>query len=168
MGSDFKPSFLIMGVAGSGKTTIAKLLCKKIKAVFVDADDFHPKSNIEKMKKGFGLNKDEREIWLFSLFKYLNTISRKKIVIVACSALSNHAQKLFKDAGFKVIFLSGKLEEIESRIREREGHFFPAKLLKNQFEVLETPQADLKLNIKCSEEKLANQIISFFGLESHN
>ena len=122
-----------MGVAGSGKTTIAELVCEKVKGIFVDADDFHPKSNVEKMKKGFGLSKGERETWLFLLFKYLNTIDRKRIVIVACSALSNHSQKLFMEAGFKVIFLSGKLEEIESRIRERKGHFFPAKLLKNQF-----------------------------------
>ena len=154
-----KKRILIMGVAGSGKTTLGTLLSKEIKSIFVDADSFHSQTSIENMRNGIPVTSEARKKWLKSLFEHFSTLNTSYPLVVACSALTNESQKMFKDCGFFLIFLNGDYKTIETRIKNRADHFFSPNLLKNQFSTIETPRADLCLDIKFSPKELIEKIL---------
>lgn len=133
--------FLVMGVSGCGKTTVAKELANTLKIPFIEADDFHPIHNIEKMKKGIPLNDEDRLPWLENLAKELK---EKEVsgAVLACSALKKKYRTTLNSLIFsplQVIFLEGSFEKIQERMKKRQNHFMPADLLRSQFETLEPP-----------------------------
>jgi gluconokinase len=150
---------IITGVAGAGKTTIGKILAKKLGWKFYDADDFHPQSNIEKMKRGVSLTDEDRRPWLEALRRLM--VGRVSPVVIACSALKqSYRDYLQKGRGdVKFVFLKGDKELIRERLEERTGHYAKADLLEGQFEALEEPENALTEDVSQDAEAIADDII---------
>jgi 6-phosphogluconate dehydrogenase len=153
----------IMGVSGSGKTTIGKLLSKKMNCPFFDADDFHSIANIEKLKGGIPLTDNDRAAWLESL----NKLALKEVVqhnvIIACSGLKkSYRQVLTKElTNFFCFFLHGDYNVIYNRIQNRKNHFMPTSLLQSQFETLELSSNDYAIDINNDPDEIVEIILQF-------
>lgn len=146
---------IIMGVSGSGKTTIGRLLSDKTSIPFFDADHFHPQANLLKMESGIPLTDEDRLPWLTTLQELINKESQ---LILACSALrQQYRQMLDPDNQCLWVYLKGDQATIAKRMQARK-HFMPPTLLDSQFETLEVPTQALTLNILESPEKLVHQI----------
>lgn len=149
-----------MGVAGSGKTTIGKLLHQKTAIPFFDADDFHPQANKEKMKAGHALNDEDRAAWLQQLNGLAQQHMYLKGAIIACSALKEKYRAVLFSGLTKpvLIFLEGNYETIAERMKNRPQHFMPASLLQSQFDNLEIPLHSLQINIEKEPEEIVEII----------
>lgn len=152
--------FYIMGVSGTGKSTVGTMLSKELQIPFFDGDDFHPKANIDKMAAGQPLNDTDRHDWLVKL----NSIAEENAehgVIIACSALKKKYRTLLSKGleNHYFVFLEGSFDLIYNRINSREDHFMPSNLLKSQFDALEIPDATEKV-ITVSIEFSPEQIIT--------
>jgi gluconokinase len=161
--SDSRPSdksirVVVMGVSGSGKTTLAAQLSGAIAARFIDADDFHPIANVEKMRRGIALTDDDRTPWLALLNETLRQSALKnQSVVLACSALREPYREAIERGveGVRWVFLDGAFEVIAARIRARSAasdHYMPESLLKSQFETLERPRAAIIVDVSLSSE----------------
>ncbi len=134
---------VVMGVSGSGKSTIGKLLAASLNWEFSDADDFHSVANIEKMSQGIPLNDADRMPWLEKL---RSTISQWLLedtnVVLACSALkSSYRQILWQDSErMQLVYIKSSFELLQKRLQQRQNHFMAFTLLKSQFETLEEPK----------------------------
>ncbi len=154
---------VVMGVSGSGKTTIARGLAECLGGQFVDADDCHPKSNIEKMSRGEALHDDDRWPWLHNFAQVL--ASREGRVIGACSALKRaYREKIISAAGEPVLFLflNGSRALVAERLAARKDHFMPAILLDSQFSALEVPGANepvVPIDISGTSEEIVAAIV---------
>ena len=152
---------ILMGVSGSGKSTIGQRLASDFDWMFVDADDFHPLANREKMKRGIPLTDADRLPWLLSLRQTIDRWDAAgKSVVLACSALKEQYRRILGcDRSYiRLIYLQGKFESIASRLQARSQHFMPATLLQSQFEALEEPQNALWIDITNSPEAILQQI----------
>jgi len=152
----------IMGVSGSGKTTIGQLLAKEKGVPFFDADDFHPIANVEKMKAGNPLNDEDRAPWLDRLNELAKVEIQKKGAVITCSALkASYRERLEEGLASppKWIFLNGKFETILNRINQRAGHYMPASLLQSQFDALELPENAFSVDIEQQPEEIIYQIL---------
>lgn len=153
--------FLVMGVSGCGKTTIAKQLCETLQLPFIEADDFHPEANISKMKNGHPLNDDDREPWLKNLALELQK-NEKTGGVLACSALKRKYRDTLTSLISKplyIIYLKGSFDLIKTRMEERAGHFMPSKLLQSQFDTLEEPKDAWKIDITNDSQTIHLQIL---------
>ena len=159
--TDSRGPFIVMGVSGCGKSTIAQLLAESIGVEFLDADDFHPTANKTKMATGVPLNDCDRWPWLDALNKLLrDRAAQSQTTVLACSALRQAyrdvlAQEL-ETATF--IYLAGSKAEIQARVEARSGHFMPSTLLDSQFATLEEPTDAIRISIAQSPEKIVAQI----------
>lgn len=138
---------VVMGVSGSGKTSVGCALAARLRIGFVDADDLHPAANVEKMRAGQPLTDDDRWPWLDRVGQ---TLAEEAPVIVACSALKRSYRDRIRAAcgapvGF--IHLSGSRDEIAARMAGRTDHYMPISLLDSQFATLEAPGPDEALTI---------------------
>lgn len=137
---------MVMGVSGSGKSTIGQALARALGAPFLEGDAFHLPSSIDKMSNGIPLSDDDRWPWLDRLGQAMGeTASQKGICIAACSALKRaYRDRLRAAAGqeIEIVYLDGSPEILAQRHANREGHFMPTSLLKSQFDLLEKPEAD--------------------------
>ena len=135
--------FIIMGVAGCGKSTIGDDLADQLSAIYKDGDDFHPQSNIDKMSDGIGLTDEDRWPWLKIVAQDMAQLEGQ--VFMGCSALKrSYRDYITEQAGEPVLFihLAGSKELILGRMAARVGHFMPTALLDSQFATLEVPRAD--------------------------
>ncbi len=134
---------VVMGVSGSGKSTVGAALAQRLRVPFADADDFHPQANIQKMTAGQPLNDDDRYPWLEAIGEWLATRGGDGGVM-SCSALKRKYRDQLRrhcpDVDF--LHLSGSPEVIGRRQASRPGHFMPASLLASQFETLEPLETD--------------------------
>ncbi len=142
-----KPLIVVMGVAGSGKTTIANALAERLGVPFVEGDSLHPAANVKKMASGIPLADEDRWPWLRAIGERMDVErSTGHGVVVSCSALKHvYRDCLRKEVHGRVQFiLLGWLarNEIGARMRKRKGHFMPPALLDSQFATLERPSAD--------------------------
>ena len=153
----------IMGVSGSGKTTIGKKLSGKTDIPFFDADDFHSPANKEKMKKGDPLTDDDRTDWLTRINALAKEQMKKKGAIIACSALKEKYRTVLS-GGINIpvfwIFLRGNYELIQKRIQARTNHYMPASLLASQFGTLEIPKQAITIDISDEPDEIVESIIS--------
>ena len=149
-----------MGVSGCGKSTIGKALATKINAKFIDGDDLHPKSNIEKMSKGIPLEDIDRKPWLIDVGKAL---ASGENVVIACSALRHSYRDLIRQYAPDAIFLhlTGSRELLEHRMSLRGGHFMKPKMLESQLATLEALQSD-EIGGDFDVAKTPEQIIDIF------
>ncbi len=142
-------AFVVMGVSGCGKSTVARALAEKRGALYLDADDFHPPANKQKMAAGIPLTDDDRWGWLDALNEELKRQSGPRDVFLACSALREVYRERLR-AGLpdlRFIYLKGSKEVIARRLGERKGHFMPAALLDSQFTTLEEPRDAIAIDI---------------------
>src|ERR1700680_4959576 len=126
----------VMGVSGSGKTTIGKKLAAKIKFPFFDGDDFHTEANKEKMKAGHPLTDDDRAGWLKSINELAKAQMQKNGAVIVCSALKEKYRTILSTgitAPLFWIFLQGSFDQIKKRMEERKGHFMQPQMLSSQF-----------------------------------
>lgn len=141
---------VVMGVAGSGKTTIGRALAESLGWPFADADDFHPPANIAKMSAGQPLDDTDRAPWLAALRAFIDERLRLLApAVVACSALKNsyRTQLRADPALVRFIFLHGSRELLLARLQSRRGHFMPPALLDSQLAALEPPPDALTVDI---------------------
>ena len=139
----FSTHFVIMGVAGSGKTSIGQQLAAEIGADFIDGDDLHPQANIDKMAQGIPLDDADRAPWLAAVGATLH--AHEASLIVGCSALKRRYRDQIRAAAGKPVtflYLHGSRALIAERMARRERHFMPLALLDSQFAALEIPGAD--------------------------
>lgn len=140
---------ILMGVAGSGKTTIGQLLAQELRWPFYDGDDFHPSANIDKMSRGVALTDEDRVAWLASLRQLIERLlSEHQSAIVACSALKQSYRRDLKgeDDEVQFVYLKGDRDLMRQRLEQRSGHFMKANLLTSQFETLEEPRGVLTVD----------------------
>ncbi|WP_090390442.1 gluconokinase [Niabella drilacis] len=134
-------SIIIMGVSGSGKTTVGKAVAEMCGCRFIDGDDLHPVANIEKMRSGTPLTDEDRRGWLSRIHQEMTELNAAGIsVVVACSALRQRYREVLRN-GVDILFLylKGDPRQVGALLGARQGHFMPAGLLQSQFEALEEP-----------------------------
>lgn len=134
---------VLMGVAGSGKTAVGMEVAQKLDWIFLDADNFHPPANIEKMKHGIPLNDQDRAPWLQRLHDELQQQTMEgHSVILACSALKESYRAVLRDevSPPTFVYLDVDPETIRDRLQHRTTHFFPKELMASQFAALEKPK----------------------------
>lgn len=154
---------VLMGVSGSGKTTIGTRLADALDWAFVDGDTFHPDANVEKMSRGMPLTDEDRWPWLHSIRDFIQErLETGAPAIIACSALkASYRDVLFDDEdGTFLVYLRGEYNLIRKRLQARTDHFFDGNLLKSQFETLEEPSSDeaLIVDVEAPPEAIVETI----------
>jgi len=145
---------LVMGVTGSGKTTVGKMLASRLGWVFLDADNFHSAENVEKMRRGVPLSDMDREPWLAAIHAELVQCAGEKVdAVLACSALKeSYRERLVAGVEMRIVYLKGTYGEIAARLQRRTGHFAGDGILAGQFADLEEPQGALVVRIGDAKE----------------
>jgi carbohydrate kinase (thermoresistant glucokinase family) len=160
---------VLMGVSGCGKSTIAPLLAQALGWEYRDGDEFHPRSNVEKMHNGTPLTDEDRWPWLSAIAAWIDERRRANMHgIVTCSAL----KRRYRDAligprtDVRLVYLKGDEQLIATRLAKRSGHFMPRSLLHSQFEALEEPALDehpITVSIAPPPAEIAAQILAALG-----
>lgn len=153
--------YIVMGVSGSGKTTIGKLLATRMDIPFYDADDFHPQENIRKMSSGTALTDHDRRPWLNRLTEEIQKWSEIQGAVLACSALKKSYRDLLegnKPETIRWIYLKGSKEVILRRMENRR-HYMPPALLDSQFETLEEPSDAITVSVSDPPDVIVEQIL---------
>lgn len=145
---------LVMGVTGSGKTTVGKMLASRLGWVFLDADNFHSAENVEKMRRGIPLSDADRGPWLAAIHAELVKCAGEKVdAVLACSALKeSYRERLGAGVEMRIVYLKGTYGEIAARLQRRTGHFAGDGILAGQFADLEEPQGALVVRIGDAKE----------------
>jgi gluconokinase len=158
---------IVMGVVGAGKTTVGKLLASQLGWDFADADDFHPQSNVEKIRHGIALTDADREPWLDHLREAIvHWIAADESVVLACSALKRaYRAKLCVGPQVRFVYLKGSAALIADRLSSRHGHFAGESILASQLADLEEPEAATTVEISNAPEQIVAQIRKGLQLE---
>lgn len=157
---------VVMGVSGCGKTTVAHGISAATGLLFAEADDFHSRANVEKMRAGIPLTDEDRWPWLHDLAAWMaERASEGRSTVIACSALRRSYRDLLADGPPSVDFvhLDGPVEVIRGRLSTREGHYMPASLLDSQIATLERLQPDERgvvLDVSLPPDELVAQTIA--------
>ena len=153
---------IVMGVSGSGKTTVGKTLASALEIPFYDADDFHQKKNIAKMEQGIPLQDLDRKSWLETLSKNLTQWEAATGAVLACSALKEMYRTALNSGvnnDITWVYLYGRSELIKERMAGRKGHYFKPELLDSQLADLEPPQYGWHFNISSSVDHIVKSIL---------
>jgi gluconokinase len=162
---------VVMGVSGSGKSTIASMLAHRLHWIYEDADWLHPKSNIEKMHHGEPLNDADRWPWLHAIADWIDTTRKAGgHGVVACSALKRAYRDILVGdrSDVRIVFLKGDRDLIAGRVAARSDHFMAPELLDSQFEALEEPQADehpIVVSVAPHPREIVETIVKKLGIE---
>ena len=154
---------IVMGVSGSGKTTIGRGLSERLSWEYYDADDFHSTANIAKMASGVPLTDSDREPWLDGLRDLITACKQgNRPGVLACSALKQKYRDHLtgEDGDVQVIYLKGSFDQIWSRLRVRTNHYMKPNLLKSQFEALEEPADALVVDIGKAPGEICDEILA--------
>jgi gluconokinase len=154
---------LLMGPAGSGKTTVGELLAAQLSWKFADADDFHPRANIENMSRGIPLTDEDRIPWLKSIREAMRQWeARGENVVLACSALKHRYREVLginpKVKNVKLVYLKGSYDLLLERLHSRKGHYMKEQMLASQLADLEEPTEALTIDIAKSPEEIVSKI----------
>lgn len=152
---------ILMGVSGSGKTTIGKRLSEGLGWAFFEGDEFHPQSNIAKMGKGIPLSDKDRQPWLNALKELTRQlIHKEESAVIACSALKEAYRQFLQHENKEVcfVYLKGDYELIEKRLEERSNHYMKAGLLSSQFADLQEPEEVITVDIRKDPEEIVRSI----------
>ncbi len=141
---------VVMGVAGAGKSTLGRMLADALDAAFVEGDDYHPSTNVEKMSAGVALDDDDRWPWLDALAQAMaEHAARDAHAVVACSALKRRYRDRLRAQvpSARFVLLQADREPLAERLAARSVHFMPATLLSSQLEALEMPAPDESIHV---------------------
>ena len=155
-------TFLIMGVAGSGKTTIAQKLTEEINAFLIEADDYHSKNNIKKMSSGIPLNDEDRYDWLVKIREEIIKRQKTQNLVVTCSALKEKYRSILNVKNYYLVYLKINKETARKRINNRRDHFMPDSLVESQFSILEEPKKAITLDQSLNPDEMVNQLMLIF------
>jgi gluconokinase len=157
---------VLMGVTGSGKTTIGNLLAARLAWLFADADNFHSAANKQKMHQGVPLTDADRLPWLAAIHDQIaKWVALKQNAVLACSALKrNYRQLLWNGSEVQFVYLKGSYELIAERLRARKDHFADEHILAGQFRDLEEPSDAVAVDIDAPPEKIVDEICRRLGL----
>lgn len=158
---------LLMGVSGSGKTTVGEVLARDLGWSFRDADDFHPPANVAKMSAGVPLDDRDREPWLAAIHAHVEeTLRRGECGIVTCSALKERYRQRITGGRpeVKLVHLVGDFEVIHARMLARTDHFMKPEMLRSQFATLEPPAHALVVDVGQTPERIVAEIRRNLGL----
>src|ERR1700675_1266011 len=161
---------LLMGVSGSGKTTVGQMLASDLGWEFADGEDYHPAANVEKMRDGIPLTDADRAPWLETLRALIaGWIAAGKNAVLACSALKrDYRQSLRVAPGGQVVFLSGTPALLQHRLRARVGHFMTERMLESQLAALEEPEDAVVVDVDRSPAEIVAEIRARLGLKTFN
>jgi gluconokinase len=151
---------LLMGVSGSGKTTVGQSLASQPGWQFVDGDDFHAAANVEKMRNGIPLTDADRAPWLETLRALVaGWVASGSNVVLACSALKqSYRERLQIASEVQVVYLKGSRQLLQQRLRARAGHFMTERMLESQLAALEEPEGALVIDIERSTAEIVSEI----------
>jgi gluconokinase len=162
-------ALVVMGVSGSGKSTIADKLAERLGWTFEDGDRFHPASNVAKMSAGHPLTDGDRWPWLQAIADEIDRVCREgEHAVIACSALKRAYRDILVHgrSDVRMVYLNGSQELIASRLARRKGHFMPPGLLDSQFKTLEPPDESehpLTVSIDGSVDAIVDDIVRQLG-----
>lgn len=158
--------FIVLGVSGSGKSTVGRMLADRLGCPFYDGDDFHPPENRDKMSRGIPLTDEDRAGWLQALADLIRRrLQADESGVLACSALKEKYRQVLQvdPARVRFVYLQGDYALILARMRARRGHYMQPGMLKSQFEVLEEPTDALVEDIRQSPAEIVADILRNFG-----
>jgi carbohydrate kinase (thermoresistant glucokinase family) len=161
---------VVMGVSGSGKTAVARLLAGTLGMPFYDGDDFHPAANVAKMAQGIALDDDDRRPWLTGLAAKIAQWEERGGAVLACSALKERYRTTLSSqssSAVRFVFLQGSRELISRRMQKRSGHFMPISLLDSQLAELEPPTNAITVSIEDPPERIVEHIMSALQSKTH-
>jgi carbohydrate kinase (thermoresistant glucokinase family) len=162
---------VIMGVSGSGKTTVAEILAERLGWVFQEGDALHPQSNIDKMKAGQPLDDADRQTWLQAIAEWIERrLDAGESGLITCSALKRSYRAIVnrRGSGVLFVFLAGSSAIIAARLAARQAHFMPASLLGSQLETLEDPvpeEPHIRVDIGPPPDVIAERILHEVGTQ---
>jgi gluconokinase len=162
MANDQARGVVLMGVAGSGKTAVGMRIAEKLNWLFLDADNFHPAANIEKMRHGIPLTDEDRVPWLERLRDELRRqIASGHSVILACSALKESYRRILREEPLppQFVYLDVDAETIRERLSHRSAHFFPKELMNSQFAALEKPKDAIVIDARKPIESVVEAVV---------
>jgi gluconokinase len=154
---------IVMGVSGCGKTSVANALATNQGWRCIDADQFHPPANVEKMRLGSPLTDEDRWPWLDKLNAILrHSAAKNESIVLACSALKEIYRECLTQRlhGAQFVFLEGSFEVIEARMKARVHKYMPASLLQSQFATLEVPQDAINVSIELTIAEQVDRIVA--------
>ncbi|MCL1467781.1 gluconokinase [Argonema galeatum] len=158
---------IVMGVSGSGKSTVGMMLASALNWQFSDADSFHSPANVEKMSKGIPLTDADRIPWLLAMQSaQAQWLREERDMILACSALkSSYREMLYFDPErIRLVYLKGSFELIQKRLAIRQHHFMSKELLQSQFDTLEEPESAIFVDAAQPPDAIVQQIITTLGI----
>ncbi len=157
--------FIVMGISGCGKTSMARRFAEAFNGEWLDADDFHSVENRIKMSAGVPLTDDDRWPWLDRLNTELRRVAGRRPIFLACSALKQkYRDRLTVGLPHaRFVYLKGSMELIRSRLVHRQSHFMPVQLLASQFSELEEPKDAIVLDISKTEDEMLNEFVGIVG-----
>ena len=157
---------VVMGVTGSGKTTVGRLLARKLGWKYFDADDFHPAGNVDRMRSGIALDDNDRQPWLEGLRDLIrDSLKSGENAVLACSALKEKYRRLLLiDERVKLVFLKGDFQLIRRRLSKRRGHYMNPALLESQFATLEEPNESIEIDISSDTAEIVRIIRRRLGV----
>jgi gluconokinase len=157
---------VVMGVTGSGKTTVGILLAQRLGCEFADADDFHSAANKEKMHQGIPLTDADRIPWLEAMHaRLLQLAAEKRNAVLTCSALKqSYRELLLRGIDARLVYLKGSYELIRQRLVARKGHFADEHILAGQFADLEEPTDALVVDISPTPDAIVGEVCSRLNL----
>lgn len=167
-------ALIVMGVSGSGKTTIAEELAQRLNWSFEDGDRFHPASNVAKMSAGHPLTDEDRWPWLRAIADEIDRVCKAGArAVIACSALKRAYRDILVHgrSDVRIIYLNGNQPLIAKRLAARKGHFMPSGLLESQFKTLEPPgptEKPVTVSIDASVESIVDDIVRQLGPDPTN
>jgi carbohydrate kinase (thermoresistant glucokinase family) len=153
---------IVMGPMACGKTTIGKLLAQQLHWPFYDADDFHSRENVEKMRAGIALNDEDRRLWLENLRAHIQGwLRQKQSAILACSALKQSYRRTLgvNQSTVRTVYLKGAFDLLRQRTDQRHHPYMDKRLLRSQLDILEEPRDGLIVDISAAPETIVGTII---------
>jgi gluconokinase len=160
---------VVLGVAGSGKTTVGTMLADAMHCVFLEGDSLHSAANVEKMSHGIPLTDADRAPWLVAIHaRLLDAFTRGECLVVGCSALKESYRTVLAE-GIPItwVYLRGPAALIRSRLQHRTGHYTKANMLASQFEALEEPSDALIVDVSQSPAAIVERILAELRAPTH-